>query len=188
MRRSAATLWSAADLSPLFASGGLAPRCCYEMGSAHEDCDRSQRPKRRQVGALQRVDSASCSTETRPGFLVSSDYEKLCHRPAILIAAHLSLSAFPATEAYAQSWTAKLDNTVRFYQTTELGVVLVGTEKSLYAIDGSGLAGVNIHISETGRKIRLRDLDERFFTDEALGLMFVSNGNRMLAYSLAGAR
>lgn len=37
----------------------------------------------------------------------------------------------------AQSWTAKLDKDVRFYQPTELGVVVVGTEKSLYAIDGS---------------------------------------------------
>jgi outer membrane protein assembly factor BamB len=52
--------------------------------------------------------------------------------------------------------------------------------------DGNGLAGVNIHTGETVREIRLRDLDERFITDEALGLMFVSNGNRMLAYSVAG--
>jgi len=34
-------------------------------------------------------------------------------------------------------WTAKLDKDVRFYQPTEFGVVLAGTEKSLYAIDGS---------------------------------------------------
>ena len=38
---------------------------------------------------------------------------------------------------FAQSWTAKLDKNVRFYQPTELGVLIVGTEKSLYAIDGS---------------------------------------------------
>lgn len=37
----------------------------------------------------------------------------------------------------AQSWTAKLDRDVRFYQTTEMGVVIAGTEKSIYAIDGS---------------------------------------------------
>jgi outer membrane protein assembly factor BamB len=54
--------------------------------------------------------------------------------------------------------------------------------------DGNGLAGVNIHTGETEREIRLRDLDERFITDEALGLMFVSTGNRMLAYSVVGAR
>lgn len=49
---------------------------------------------------------------------------------------------------------------------------------------GNGLAGVNIHTGETEREIRLRDLDERFVTDEALSLMFVSNGNRLLAYSV----
>jgi hypothetical protein len=54
--------------------------------------------------------------------------------------------------------------------------------------DGNGLAGVNIHTGETEREIRLRDLDERFITDEALSLMFVSTGNRMLAYSVAGER
>ncbi|HET6978486.1 MAG TPA: PQQ-binding-like beta-propeller repeat protein [Pyrinomonadaceae bacterium] len=44
------------------------------------------------------------------------------------------LSSLPAL---AQSWTAKLDHDIRFYQQTEMGVILVGTEKSLYAIDGS---------------------------------------------------
>ena len=44
------------------------------------------------------------------------------------------LSSLPAA---AQPWTAKLDKDVRFYQPTEFGVVVVGTEKSLYAIDGS---------------------------------------------------
>lgn len=38
---------------------------------------------------------------------------------------------------FAQTWTAKLDKDVRFYQPTDLGVLLVGTEKSLYAIDSS---------------------------------------------------
>src|SRR3954469_21846033 len=33
-------------------------------------------------------------------------------------------------------WSATLDGEVRFYQTTELGVVVVGTEKSLYAVGG----------------------------------------------------
>jgi outer membrane protein assembly factor BamB len=52
----------------------------------------------------------------------------------LLAVALLLLSSVPA---FAQSWTAKLDKDVRFYQPTELGVVVVGTEKSLYAIDGS---------------------------------------------------
>ena len=44
---------------------------------------------------------------------------------------------FSSLPAFAQSWTAKLDKEVRFYQPTEFGIVLAGTEKSLYAIDGS---------------------------------------------------
>lgn len=51
----------------------------------------------------------------------------------------------------------------------------------LKGVDGNGLAGVNIHTGETQRQIRLRELDERFITDEALGLMFVSAGNRLIA-------
>ena len=35
----------------------------------------------------------------------------------------------------AERWSAKLDGKVRFYQSTELGVLVVGTEKSLYALD-----------------------------------------------------
>ncbi len=38
--------------------------------------------------------------------------------------------------AAAERWSTKLDAKVRFYQSTDLGVVLVGTEKSLYAVDG----------------------------------------------------
>lgn len=53
--------------------------------------------------------------------------------------------------------------------------------------DGNGLAGVNINNGQTDREIRLRDLDEHFITDEPLGLMFVSAGNRMLAYSVTDA-
>jgi outer membrane protein assembly factor BamB len=54
----------------------------------------------------------------------------------------------------------------------------------LKGVDGNGLAGVNIHTGETQRQIRLRELDDRFVTDEALGLMFVSAGNRILAHSV----
>src|SRR5829696_10568157 len=44
---------------------------------------------------------------------------------------------FSSLPAFAQSWTAKLDKDIRFYQPTEMGVVIAGTEKSLYAIDAS---------------------------------------------------
>ncbi len=36
----------------------------------------------------------------------------------------------------APNWSTKLDGQVRFYQATELGVILVGTERSLYGLDG----------------------------------------------------
>src|SRR5215213_2169545 len=49
----------------------------------------------------------------------------------------LLLFVLSSVSAFAQAWTAKLDKDVRFYQSTELGVVVAGTEKSLYAIDGS---------------------------------------------------
>lgn len=51
--------------------------------------------------------------------------------PFLFIVALIPLPVF------AQSWTAKLDKDVRFYQPTELGVLVAGTEKSLYAIDSS---------------------------------------------------
>jgi outer membrane protein assembly factor BamB len=54
--------------------------------------------------------------------------------------------------AFSQTWTAKLDKDVRFYQPTELGILIAGTEKSLYAID-----------SETGQVLWRRkdvELDE----------------------------
>ncbi len=44
---------------------------------------------------------------------------------------------FVASDAHSQAWTAKLDKDVRFYQTTDMGVLVAGTEKSLYAIDGA---------------------------------------------------
>ncbi|HEU5459127.1 MAG TPA: PQQ-binding-like beta-propeller repeat protein [Pyrinomonadaceae bacterium] len=49
----------------------------------------------------------------------------------------LLLLLFSSLPVFAQSWTTKLDKDVRFYQLTEMGVVIAGTEKSLYAIDGS---------------------------------------------------
>ncbi len=56
---------------------------------------------------------------------------------AMLSLAAVALSAPLTTRgAVAAGWTARLDGEVRFYQLTELGVVVAGTEKSLYAIDG----------------------------------------------------
>ena len=50
-----------------------------------------------------------------------------------------SLLFITATAANASSsdpvWSTKLDEDLRFYQTTEMGVLIAGTEKSLYAVD-----------------------------------------------------
>jgi len=45
---------------------------------------------------------------------------------------------FGSTTARASEprWSAKFDSKVRFYQMTELGVLIVGSEKSVYAVDG----------------------------------------------------
>src|SRR5215218_4078547 len=52
--------------------------------------------------------------------------------------------------AYGQTaWQANLDSRIRFYQTTDFGIVIAGTEKSLYAIDGQ--TGERIWRRETGR-------------------------------------
>jgi outer membrane protein assembly factor BamB len=47
------------------------------------------------------------------------------------------LLLFTSLFVSAQTWTAKLDKDVRFYQLTEMGVLVAGTEKSLYGIDAS---------------------------------------------------
>jgi outer membrane protein assembly factor BamB len=48
----------------------------------------------------------------------------------------LNLPKVAVDARVSMNWTAKLDGNVRFYQTTELGALIVGTEKSLYAVDG----------------------------------------------------
>lgn len=53
------------------------------------------------------------------------------------VALLLSASAVRASAA-GPEWSTKFDGRVKFYQMTELGVFVVGTEKSLYAVDGEG--------------------------------------------------
>ncbi|HEX3558838.1 MAG TPA: PQQ-binding-like beta-propeller repeat protein [Pyrinomonadaceae bacterium] len=54
----------------------------------------------------------------------------------LLAAVALLLCGGARRASAAQQWAAKFDGRVRFYQATELGVVVVGTEKSLYGVDG----------------------------------------------------
>ena len=49
--------------------------------------------------------------------------------------AFIFLSLACADAADGQQWNTRLDGRVRFYQTTELGVLVAGTERSLYGLD-----------------------------------------------------
>src|ERR1043166_8001158 len=55
-------------------------------------------------------------------------------RRTLLPLLFLLLSSLPV---FAHTWSIKLDNDIRFYQATEMGIVIAGTEKSLYAIDAA---------------------------------------------------
>src|SRR5437867_7128064 len=47
----------------------------------------------------------------------------------------LIFTAVTSGTVSAQTWSAKLDDTVRFYQTTDVGAIITGTKKSVYAVD-----------------------------------------------------
>ncbi|HXT63647.1 MAG TPA: PQQ-binding-like beta-propeller repeat protein [Pyrinomonadaceae bacterium] len=55
----------------------------------------------------------------------------------------------------------------------------------LKGVEGNGLAGVNIHTGASDRAIRIKDLDERFVTDEVVQILFSASGNRLLGYSVS---
>ncbi|MDI1242712.1 MAG: PQQ-binding-like beta-propeller repeat protein [bacterium] len=59
------------------------------------------------------------------------------------------LSVLSATVVSQPTWQADLDSKIRFYQTTDFGLVLAGTERSLYAVDGQ--TGERLWRRETGR-------------------------------------
>lgn len=58
------------------------------------------------------------------------------------------LCLFAANLSAQPAWQANLDSKVRFYQTTDFGIILAGTERSLYAIDGQ--TGERIWRQSTG--------------------------------------
>lgn len=49
---------------------------------------------------------------------------------------------------------------------------------------GHGLVGVNVETGRAERALRLNDPDERFISDEEEGLLYVSKGDRLIAYRL----
>lgn len=65
---------------------------------------------------------------------------------SLLITILYIASAFAAAQP---AWEADLDSRVAFYQTTDFGIVLAGTERSLYALDGQ--TGERLWRRETGR-------------------------------------
>ncbi len=66
------------------------------------------------------------------------------------LALFLCILCLFATTALAQpAWQSNLDSKIRFYQTTDFGILLTGTEKSLYAIDGQ--TGERIWRQATGK-------------------------------------
>lgn len=52
-----------------------------------------------------------------------------------MLACVFAVALCGVARAAGERWSAKLDGRVRFYQVTELGVLIAGTEKSLYGID-----------------------------------------------------
>jgi outer membrane protein assembly factor BamB len=68
-------------------------------------------------------------------------------RKAVLILITMALLAIYITAQTA--WQTGLDSKINFYQTTDFGIVLAGTEKSLYAIDGQ--TGERLWRRSTGR-------------------------------------
>ena len=56
-------------------------------------------------------------------------------RRFFFVVSFLLLTLAIANPVTGQTWTAKLDDTVRFYQPTDIGAVIVGTKKSIYAVD-----------------------------------------------------
>lgn len=82
--------------------------------------------------------------------------------------------AVHVTSAVAsERWSTKLDGRVRFYQATELGVVVTGTDQSLYAIDGeSG------DILWRRKNARLDETDVAAVPGTDILLISLENGNK----------
>ncbi|HYG82823.1 MAG TPA: hypothetical protein VD861_20675, partial [Pyrinomonadaceae bacterium] len=84
---------------------------------------------------------------------------------------------------------SQLDKLARFFWRRERLAALRGTHMYFYTDlkgVGNGLAGVNIHNGRTDVRLRLSDPDERFITDETTRQLFVSKGDRLMAYRLGG--
>src|SRR5678809_534929 len=97
-----------------------------------------------------------------------------------------TLLIFTAPLAAQTAWQSNLDSGIRFYQTTDFGIVLAGTEKSLYAIDGQ--TGERVWRRSTG-KINETAVTPIPNTDLILFSRDLGNKSRLEAIDLlSGAR
>jgi outer membrane protein assembly factor BamB len=82
--------------------------------------------------------------------------------------------------------SSQLARLSRFLMRTRRVASLRGRWMYFYtdARGGRGLVGVNVESGRAERFVRLSDPDERFISDEANGLLYVSKGDRMVAYPL----
>jgi len=71
-------------------------------------------------------------TSSTPRRALRQFKRSIASRAALII---FILCACTLSARAADPWQAKLDAGVRFYQTTDVGVLVVGTEKSLYGLD-----------------------------------------------------
>lgn len=82
--------------------------------------------------------------------MCASAYRHIIAIPTTMKLYSFLLTLLFALPLYSQPvWQADLDSKVRFYQTTDFGIVLTGTERSLYALDGE--TGERIWRRDTGR-------------------------------------
>jgi hypothetical protein len=120
------------------------------------------------------------ASRMRPNLPNIAVRERLTRRPSVNIEERLLDRLDPARQ---------LERLSRFLWHRERLAALRGDRMYFYTdlkgVDGNGLAGVNIHTGATDRAIRIKDLDERFVTDEVVGILFSASGNRLIGYSVA---
>jgi outer membrane protein assembly factor BamB len=84
--------------------------------------------------------------------------------------------------------SSQLARLSRFLMRTRRVATLRGRWMYFYSTlpgGGRGLVGINADAGRASREVRLSDPDERFISDEAAGLLYVSRGDRLVAHRLS---
>jgi outer membrane protein assembly factor BamB len=92
------------------------------------------------------------AVELQPGLAIQLQFRRLSGYNWFMKVGYLLvfiLYAFCFTLPAQVAWQADLDSRIRFYHTTDFGIILAGTQKSLYAVDGQ--SGERIWRRESGR-------------------------------------